>query len=159
MSDSPFDSWADAQTLAHIGASLRVPELPWPVLVRPIEGTAHEAVVSPWPYVSPCSALVLAGALATLKQHGFISFTAFLPPNANTDFDGWASVSVSLRILKQHYIWPRGCAPPAWSKKTRANVNRARRHWRVEEIEVAGFGPQVDELYSRRWTLPLKTAA
>lgn len=149
MSQITFDTWEYAQSLGHIGQPLQISSHPWPFLVRKISNTAYFDAVSPWPYVSYCAPVIMAHTLQLLKEHSFISLTVFFSPEDSVCLDDWNNQDIRLDILKPHFVLPRGENPPDWSKKTRANIYRARRHWQVREISLKAFGLTIGEWHEK----------
>lgn len=149
MAKIAFDTWQYALSLQHIGHPLQIPSHPWPFLVRKILNTGYFDVVSPWPYVSHCDPAIMANTLQILKKYSFISLTVFFSPEDTLYLENWSNFSINLDILKPHFVLPRGKNPPNWSKKTRANINRARRHWQVQEISLKTFGSTIGQWHEK----------
>ena len=81
----PYDSYAYANTLTHLGLPEVIEGLPWPIVVRPIPGSDRCDAVGPWPYGSAPEAGRMAAALPVLRTRGLVSLTAFLRPDCPAD--------------------------------------------------------------------------
>lgn len=142
----PYDSYAYANTLTHLGLPEVIEGLPWPIVVRPIPGSDRCDAVGPWPYGSAPEAGRMAAALPVLRTRGLVSLTAFLRPDCPADAAALRLSGVQCVPLKEHFMYDARQTLPAHSKKTRYNIAAARRRWAVERLNLRTQWPALAAL-------------
>ena len=143
----PYDSFAYVNSLTHLGLPEVIAGLPWPIVVRPIPGSARCDAVGPWPYGSAPEASQMAAALSALRARGLVSLTAFLRPDCPVDIAALQRSGVQCVPLKDHFIYDARETLPARSKKTRYNIATARRRWAVERLNLPTHWPALAVLH------------
>lgn len=142
-----YDTPAYAAALEYLGQPLVIPSLPCGLVERTIPGSVSTDVLAAWPYVTPWSAEGAGRALPVLRARGNVTVTAVFRPDAAPDVAGLARVGVACRALKEHFVFDRGGELPAHGPRTRENLSRARRHWRVEPVDLATSWRRLFELH------------
>jgi hypothetical protein len=143
----PYDTRVYAHSLAYLGEPLEVPGLPWPVIKRGIPTSDHFDVIGPWPYGSPIDPAGVPEALGALRAAGAVTFVAFLRPDCEAPVEALQAAGLGVLPLKPHFMFAADAPPLAPSKKTRFNLNAARRRWAVQPLDLAAHWPAVAALH------------
>jgi len=138
MRPTPFDDPAYGPALAHLGEPWLAAGWPGPLVRRAIPGTIHHDLIGVWPYASaPVGSDAAHAAFAAFRASGAVTFQALARPDEPVDAAALSAAGFAVRPFKTHYVLRPDRPAPAPGAKTRANLARARRTWRVAERPLA----------------------
>lgn len=93
--------------------------------------------IGPWPYCSPPAIGESAVLYNALQLQELVTFCAFLRPDTPLCIAQWQQTGFTRVPLKEHFVFDPTLAWPSHSAKTRYNMRRNRRLWRIEPIALA----------------------
>lgn len=146
----PYDTAAYAATLSHLGTPFVVHGWQGSLIRCAIPGAAHlfDAVGS-WPYCSPPEISQLSALYRALQAQGLVTFRAFFRPKTALAVEQWHQAGFTPVLLKEHFVFDPTLDWPAHSAKTRYNIRRGRRLWRVELLALAEYHRTIAEYHER----------
>jgi hypothetical protein len=136
ISPLPYDTIEYSRTLAHIGTPVQIPELPAPLLARPIGETGLFDVFGPWPYSSPPENRLFREGIKWLAERGFVTMVAVFRPGLDQGAIKPNGPGISVSELKPHFMYDPEFPPLSLSSRTRQNISRGLRNWVIKRIEL-----------------------
>ena len=143
----PYASRAYAESLAHVGDALAVPEWGGHVLVRRIPGGSVRDAVGPYPLTALPPDADLAGGLERLRRAGLASVVLVVDDRLRPSVETLGEAFDFARPFKTHFVVDRALGPLALGKHHRYELKRALARVDTAEIDLADHLPAWTALY------------
>lgn len=144
----PFATAVYADSLAHVGRPLAVPEWDGHVLIRPTPcGTRCDAL-GPYPLTPLARDTDLVAGFDRLKAAGLVSVVLVLDDRLRPSTEDLVGAFDLARPFKTHHIYDRTLGPPAHDKHHRYEIRRAAARVEAHEIALAAYLPEWEALYA-----------
>lgn len=143
----PYTTMAYAQSLAHWGEALSVPEWDGTVIIRPIDDARSDAF-SPYPIAVLPPDADLAGGLDRLRKAGLVSVTLVLDDHHRPQLERLQQHFDLVRPFKTHFIIDREKGDIAPTKHHRYEIKRALAEVDVRIFSLAEHMGQWQALYN-----------
>jgi hypothetical protein len=152
----PYDLVNYSDSLCHHGIPLQLNGWDASLIRRTISDTPHTDCIGPWPYATlPEDPDQIKALYDNMVAQKLISFSACARPDQLLSAPAWAAAGYEAITLKPHFVHRPNLPAPERSAKTRANLNKARRHWKpallpASESALKQFSAWHDELNQRK---------
>ncbi len=150
----PYGSKVYADSLAHLGAPLAVPEWGGHVLARPTPSGARQDAMGPYPLTVVAPGANVAAGLARLKAADLVSVVLVLDGRLRPPLEALDAAFDFARPFKSHHLYDRGLGPLTYDKHHRYELKRALAEVQVREIALPdhrhAWGDLYGELAARR---------
>lgn len=137
MADLPYDHEPYGVALQHLGQPWSAPAWPGPLLQRPIPDSDRHDLIAVWPYATLPAGAAATAAFAAAREAGAVTFQGVARPDLPPDAAALVAAGFTVRPYKEHFVRRPDLPAPVHSAKTRANLQRALRRWRVVERPLA----------------------
>jgi len=145
----PYATAAYAQSLAHAGDPLAIPEWDSQVLTRKTPCGGRRDATGPYPLAVIAPEADIADGLDRLEDAGLVSVVVVLDDRLRPPLEDIAAAFDFVRPYKSHFIHDRGIGPLQLAKHHRYEVRRALLQVEVAEFDLADQLPAWQALYGQ----------
>lgn len=112
---------------------------PGPVLRRSIPDADRHDLIGAWPYATtPADERAAQDAFEGMRDSAAVTFQALARPDRPIDATALQNAGFQTKSLKTHHVRRPDRPARPFSARTRANLARAQRHWRVAAAPISG---------------------
>jgi hypothetical protein len=136
-------------SLEHIGSKLNLPKSGISLVKRPIDGTNHFDGMGVWPYCTQPNPEVIQIFREEMISEGLISYFAILRPDYPASANAFKTNGFEIHKLKEHFVYDPSLPEPCYSSKTRFNINRGKKLWKLEPIALQCYANEIASFHER----------